>query len=375
MHLLINSRFELLPSDLFEDRLPQAFTTDHIHWYDTVKNEVLFRSRKTPWVSGVKDWRLVHDRIDRSWRLVQESNTLINMTSPSARAFSKIFHPLDDTKHVHVVLNYETKVIDIELPRLQLVFFANLNSTTIHSRQYRGMIIDANQTIGTLVGLSSMLTLKEEISGHERMVLIPVPREFGSQSIRYQKSNLHHVIVNINKDDVSRVYAYSLDNDLKRVLSSGDIQSQLFLCYLFALTSHCLLDPMTMRTGTESALTILQSAAVRSFDLITEKTVELLTQIGGLSPGRSFYPSHERVMQQITWDSNLPPLSQHPGFREGVEDILEHAKKMQAFYPEASVYDLIKESQHELSSGTSRHFRCIFLKRNSFYLNLNANNC
>ena len=349
---LTRPRLDLLPSSSFQGRLPQAFISDYIHWYDNTTDQVIFRSRRTPWSSDAKDWRLKHDKTTGTWRLVQESNTLVDMASHSARVMSKIFQPLEDAKHIHVVLNSITKVIDIKLPRLKLGFFANPGAQELHSRQYRGMIVDGNQSIGTLVGLSSRLTLRGEHSPQERLVLIPVPKNFGYQSIRCKKNSpLQHIDVSIDRDSATRVYAYSLDSHLKRVLSSGDVQSQLFLCYLFAITSHCLPDPMTMRTGTESALTILQSAAVRSFDMLTEKNVELLAQIGGLSPKRSFYPLNERVMQQVSWDIDLPALSQHPGFRASVESILQEATKMELFHPDNGIFHSIAGMQRKISSG------------------------
>ena len=357
---------DLLPSNSFQGRLPHAFIADYIHWYDNINDEVIFRSRQTPWSSDDRAWRLKHDKAAGTWRLVQGSTTLVNMISHSAQVLSRIFQSLEDAKHIHVVLNSITQVVDIELPRLKLCFFAGPKALEIHSHQYRGMVVDDNQNIGALVGLSNKLTLRGEHSPQERLVLIPGPKNFGNQPIQYKKvSSLHHVEVTIDKDTATRIYAYSLDNCLKRILSSGDIQSQLFLCYLFALTSHCLPDPMTMKTGTESALTILQSAAVRSFDLLTEKNVELLAQIGCLSPGRHFYPQHLKEMQQIAWDDNLPALSQHPDFRASVESILDQAMKMQLFYPEHNIFGMITDIKCKLSSGM---YHCVLLNSNTVFM-------
>ncbi|KAF1841017.1 uncharacterized protein K460DRAFT_347564 [Cucurbitaria berberidis CBS 394.84] len=346
-----NSRLDLLPSSLFQDRLPHAFVTNFIHWFDHTKGEVVFRSRATPWSCNPGDWNLKRDDSARTWRLVKGSSTLVDRASNSARVLSRMFRSLEDANHIHVVLDSISQTIDIQLPRLQLGFFVEHNDARIYSRQYRGMIVDDNQGIGTLVGLSSKLVLQK--SGHERLVLIPVPHKPGSQSIRYAKdSDLHHVTVDINKDDVSGVYVYSLDKVLGRILDTGDIQSRLFLCYLSALTSHCVPDPFTGYTGTEAALTILQSAALLSFSTLTQTNIEFLGQIAALSPRRSFYPASEMVMQQIAWDPDLPSLSQHPSLSSFVHTIFEQAGKMQLFYPENNTCGLINKIQHRLFSSS-----------------------
>ncbi|KAH7388677.1 hypothetical protein BKA66DRAFT_569000 [Pyrenochaeta sp. MPI-SDFR-AT-0127] len=347
------TKLNLLPSKIFQNQLPHAFITNFIHWYNHTSNEVVFRPREAPWSSSTEHWSLKHDRISQTWRLYKGKNTLVNMSSNSARILSRYFQPLEDSKHVHVVLNAASQMVDIELPRLQLGFFVEHRGQKIHSQQYRGMIVDHHQGIGALIGLTSKLTLKNEHSARERVVLIPVPRKFGKQSVLYAKaSKVHHVTVSIKKDDSTRVFAYSIDKDLGRILSNGDIQSQLYLCYLFTLTAHCLPDPLSLRTGTESALMILQSAAVRSFDLLNQDNVELLAEIAGLSPIRSFYPTNERVMQQITWDDNLPALSQHPGLRAQVLSIYDQAEKMQLFHPDDRVFKLIADMRRKLPSNS-----------------------
>lgn len=189
------------------------------------------------------------------------------------------------------------------------------------------------------MGLASKLVLRHAHQPQEqRLILVPAPCKYGKSSVVFVKAHTNtHVTVTINKEDATKVYTYSLDRALGRVLDSGDLQSKLFLCYLHALTSHCLPDPLTGRTGTESALVILQSAAVRSFEFLEPQHVELLQQISALSPGRAFYPRERMEMQRVLWDKNLPALSQHPGFRTHVQELLRQAQKMQIFYPSSTL--------------------------------------
>jgi hypothetical protein len=125
----------------------------------------------------------------------------------------------------------------------------------------------------------------------ERTILILVPQKFSVLSIRYAKlSSSAYVTVKISKDNLTKVYAYNLDEVLGRITNSRDLKSKLLMSYLHALTSSCLPDPVTKVTSTKAALQILQSAAVQSFSLLTCRNVKLLEQIAAFSTRRVFYP-------------------------------------------------------------------------------------
>jgi hypothetical protein len=87
---------------------------------------------------------------------------LVSMNSTSSRVLSKIFRSMEEAQHIHIVLNTTTETVDVHLPRLQLGFFIDRNSGAMYSRQFRGMVIDSQQNIGTLTGLTSKLVLKRE---------------------------------------------------------------------------------------------------------------------------------------------------------------------------------------------------------------------
>jgi hypothetical protein len=240
----------------------------------------------------------------------------------------RLFQPLEDPQHIHIVLDVGSKLTEIRLPRSKLEFYATPGDLNIESRQWRGMVVDTTQRIGTLVGLSSKLVLRNKHREDNRLVLIP------EGHARYGRAlHEHHMLVSIEKQADMKVHAYTIDEVLGRLLDTGDLQSKLFLCYLHALTSHCLPDALTGHTGTEVALTILKSAAVRSFPILSQQNIDILKLISGLSPRREFYPPHERLMQRIEWDSSLPSLSQHSGLRYAVDQILHQAKTMSLFHP------------------------------------------
>jgi hypothetical protein len=159
------------------------------------------------------------------------------------------------------------------------------------------MVVDVNQDLGTLVGLVSKLVLRGK-DEEGRMILNPLPRKFEVDSVKYAKvSNPHHAEITIPRQHAGKICAYTLDTTLRRIIASGDMQSKLFLAYLHCLTSHCLPGPFTGYAGTETALTILSSAATRSFESLTTENVSLLTSIAKLTPERT---SHAEATQQIT---------------------------------------------------------------------------
>tara|TARA_R110002003_G_scaffold23_3_gene1108 strand:+ start:1361 stop:6781 length:5421 start_codon:yes stop_codon:yes gene_type:complete len=323
-----DSRLEVLPSRLFENTLPHAFVSDYIHWYDREKDIVIFRPRRNPWLPQKEEWQL--KRTGSMWQLKKGADVLVNIFSKTARIFHRIFQPLEANTHTHVTFNIESGTMDIILPRLLLEFYIRSQTTQIHSRQYRTMLVDFDQNICTLVGLASKLVLRND-QGDERMILVPLPQVFDSESVQYVRvPSSNHIDVTIAQGDATRICAYTLDATLGRIIDRGDLQSKLLLAYLHALTSHCLPDPFTSCTGTESALTILRSASIRSFESLTRENISLFALIAKLTPGRT---SHAEDMQQIHWDLNLPVSSQHPGFYILVKEILEEAQRSMFFHP------------------------------------------
>jgi hypothetical protein len=186
------------------------------------------------------------------------------------------------------------------------------------------MSVDTDPACGTLVGLTSKLVLRGP--DEDRLVLVP------EGSVLYSKAG-DHVAVHIDRGTVTKVYAYQLDTTLGRLVYHGNLQGRLYLCYLHALTSFCLPDPLTNQTGTESAISILRSGAVRSFDVLTRDNMHLLKLIAGLSPKRRYYPQNLKVMQQVQWDSGLSFFSQSSILYTLVKEIFAQAQRGGLLYP------------------------------------------
>lgn len=329
LHPTQNGRkYDLLPSRILCNKFPTAFVDDFVHWYDHDSGSIEFCPLKNPWPPSSGNWRLT--KADFAWRLAKNGLVLIGVLSNAARVLSDILSALEEPLHIHASLNETSDSLDIDLPRLQLGFHLQLGASVIQSRQFRGMSIDGVQEIGTLVGLRNRIVLKQDEGSEDRLVLIP------EGHITYQ-GTINHTVVDINNDTAIKVHAYHVDNRLGRMIDNGNLQSKLFLSYLHALTSHCLPDRLTRRTGTEQALSILNSAAVKSFDCLTNENLVILERIAKLTAAREYYPANERVMQTVTWDSHLSFLSQHGIFYTSVKSIFEQSDEGKLFYPNSYI--------------------------------------
>lgn len=132
------------------------------------------------------------------------------------------------------------------------------------------MAIDTTQSFGTLTGLKNKLVLRE-ISGPARIVIIPDGKISGGY-------DGHHSWVEIDTGSSTFVkyHEYQIDTQLGRLVDNGSPLSRLYRLYLHALTSHCLPDMLTGRTGTEEALYGLSMASTRSFPALGAKELDLL---------------------------------------------------------------------------------------------------
>ncbi|RMZ91442.1 hypothetical protein DV736_g1343, partial [Chaetothyriales sp. CBS 134916] len=327
--------YDLVPSRVLDGDFPAYFTEEFVHWYNAKDDCVEFRSVEDPWNSSTDNWKLIRDPGDDQWRLARDGLSLISVKSETAKVISGIFSPLESLSRLHVILQSSSSTLEIELPRLSLAFLLKSGTSLLRSKQFRGLAVDPDQSLGTLVGLQSKLMLQNDATGR-RSVIIPE----GSVFCRRDGDHVH---VTIGQDSAVKAHTYPVDRRLGRLLDNGTLQSKLWICYLHALTSFCLPDPLILRTGTEQALFILRSAAVRSFDRLAQENIHVLHQIARLTAGRSYYPANERVMQTVKWAPELSFLAQHGGFYKSVKLIFAQAKTTRVFYPGSYIRPLTLE--------------------------------
>ncbi|KAL3475090.1 hypothetical protein BJX99DRAFT_259703 [Aspergillus californicus] len=319
-----NSVWDVVPSRIFAGFFPDAFVEDCVHWYAVDGDYVEFRPANNPWLSSTQNWFLRRNLSKTGWYLEKQGSYLVNVTSQTAKSMSEIFEPIEKPLGLHCILDGEFKTLNVEMPRLRLEFNLHSQCSVIKCRQYPGMSVDGTQLLRCLTGLRNKLLLTNHNS-KDQVVLIP------EGNVVWAKDG-DHVDVTVEWQPETKLHAYTVDHDLGRLVDDGSLQSKLFLAYLHALTSFCLPDPLTKKTGTEQALSILRSASIRSFDQLQQDHIELLGRIASITPKRIYYPANVKVMQDVWWHSGLNSLSQHNGFFESVANIFDQDRRKSFLY-------------------------------------------
>jgi hypothetical protein len=163
-----------------------------------------------------------------------------------------------------------------------------------------------------------------------------------------------NVSINTDAEQHVRWHEYTIDTNLGCITSNTSLRSKLYQCYLHALTSHCLPDPLLGHTGTEEALYMLRSATCQSFQRLDGDEAKLLELISSLTPKRVYYPPHLQSMATVKWKA-LPALSQHHDFFGAVCIILDHAQVLEALYDRPTTFDRSDCNQLLLNRAASRN--------------------
>ncbi|EWC47633.1 hypothetical protein DRE_03253 [Drechslerella stenobrocha 248] len=331
--------YELIPHNLFEGDMCESLIGEYTHWMDLDQSTIGFRKHQDKWNTEGCQWTLSLAR-NRSRRILARADDFtIHVMDPGSDTccqVNKIFSPLESKEYILTtaksVGNSETTV-HAEIGRLNLKFTSK--GDTFVCRNFSGYVVDYDQDSGCLYGLANKLVLRKE---NERMVIIP------SGEVSLKKLD-GFVLASINN---ARAYqAYSLDKKLGRLRGNGSTTSRLYQIYLHAITSSaaCQVDPLTGRTGTEEAASILASGAVRSFQELGPADLILLQLIAQLTPKRVFgtptkpnAPKKGRI-ESITWNENISFNCQRDIFRIGAKKLMDYWMIIRGFMPEGRNLD------------------------------------
>ncbi|KEP46478.1 putative large low complexity protein [Rhizoctonia solani 123E] len=323
---------ELIPPSKLEGDFPSSFSSNFHHWLNVQEKYVEFRPLSKPWSSDKQAWRLcVRDSGLRTMTstMAYETCSLLDIRSFTYKEISRQLSGLETRQHIHITYSLSSR-IRVNLPRFHLTFFLN-SDNQLESLNFPEQVVDREQSSGTMIGLSSQLVLRRQdslgMNQIPRMVIVP-------EGDVIFATHGHHVKVVINHDNNQHIgyHRYNIDSTLGCLSNSSGLTSRLFRIYLHALTSYCLVDPLTHRTGTEEALQLLSEPATSSFDRLNEAQAQLLGLIGKLTPLRTYYPIHLKCMQSTTW-MNLPMFSQHNAFVGYAKSIIGHAGQLQVLHP------------------------------------------
>ena len=341
---------QLIPRSQLHGDFPKHFVSQYIHWLDLGTREVEFRPAGSLWTLGPSNWRLyiyepgIHPRA----RFQKPSHDgskiqleLIDIRSETFSMVSSLLSPLESPEHIIATHTFHS--LEVSLPRLRLSFFINSN-WDLECRSIPGYVVDRNQSCGTMFGLKTKLVLRPRPNSSEES---PLPRRViipQGEVLFNTMGNFASISISTNAEQRVRWHEYAIDTDLGCLTSNTDLVCKVYQCYLHALTSHCLPDPLLGHTGTEEALYMLRSAAFRSFQRLGRHEAKLLKLISNLTPDRVYYPSHLKSMATVKWN-DLPALSQHHDFYQAVSSILGHARALEALYDRPSVFTTSSRDQ------------------------------
>lgn len=367
---------ELIPHTVLAQDIPTLLVEGHAHWLNLRTHCLEFRPLVSLWTSSPANWRL-HFTERSKMIFGGSSELLIDTHSPTFEMLSQRLQPLEPPKFLLIRYAKNSDRLSVQLPRLGLSFTLN-SGGDLESQNIPRMVVDTNQSSGTLFGLRSQLILREtggDLPSRSRCVIIPQGKvHFALEG--------NHPVVTIDTKGSNRVvyHQYKINTDLRYLEGNVSLASKLFKIYLHAVCSHCLSDPLTGRTGTAEALRELRSAGCISFQTLSPPEARNLELLCALTPGRSFSRDHLKVAQTIAW-TDLSPLSQHRDFHTITHQISEYAKSMLIFqqssttcnmpdgwsdflldrgaqrnsvyyFADPSVYSLLSSEDHVYSSGS-----------------------
>ncbi|KAK1833383.1 hypothetical protein QBC39DRAFT_424743 [Podospora conica] len=347
----VSDIWEYIPRKYVRDDLPSSFVEGCYHWVNLSTGEIQFREVGHPWVSAPNGWLLTRNA--QSSVLSKDGRIVIDPHSKTAKQIQMIMGPLESKYHINCIFqqNREIPFLAVDLPRFGLSFSLLKETSILKSKDYPGMRVSEVQGIGALIGLKNKLVLEPESasSAQPRKVLVP-ESDFSSVLV-----GCHiEVFASTSNEQHIRHHVFEENKILGLLSDNGALQGKMLLCYLHALTSHCLPDPLTYRTGTEESLRLLRSAAVRSAGQLDTQSAKYLQAIADLSPHRVYYPRHLSVMETVKWSDKLPPLSQHDDFWQLAQGILEDFRNFGDIFTPGELAGLPQKLEHASSEKLVR---------------------
>lgn len=317
-----NESYILLPESQFYGQLPTCFLQEYIAWYCQAADTIIFRPKHQPWIDS--DACLTSRRISgisETWYLERaDKHRLVSSASAGAKSLAGAFQGFLDNNSMVIWMSKDASMCIISVDSMRLDFERKNGSQKILSKQFRGMYLDSNKDIGTLYGLQSKLILTSDAIFQNRKLLIP------DGSVEYTlmpDEELPHIQVDIAITETDTYHVYDIDPHLGQLKAGNALQGRLFLAYLHAITSYEAPDPLTSKTGVDSALEILRSSEVASFASLGLKgTRDILVEILKLSPSMEI---KSLTGLFTSWVPQLPLMAQRQDFYTEACNILQLA--------------------------------------------------
>lgn len=355
--------FEYIPPDQVENAsaLPSNLIVDHFHWYDWQDLVLEFRPNAHRWMSSMGLWKAKKQGRYGDWEISQKNQVLLDPRKSPIDILARQVTRVACESKICVSLDTETKGIFIYMPSLNLSFEFDATTSRLYSKEFKGMYIDPDQSLGTLFGFENKLVLCS-VSSTARGFIIPV----GEVNMEYKSSEpTAHNNTKIRKfsDDrfsQKRLF-YTIDIMKGEIVDDGSHMGKILLSLLHATTSYFLPDPLTGYTGTEQALRILRSAAMASSQALTAPEVGMLEDIARLSPIRSYIVKTIKnpKAQIVIYNPGLQPLAQHDWFAPEVKrllklDAMRKALGSDAELPDGDAFDDTERNKNLVARANGR---------------------
>lgn len=240
--------------------------------------------------------------------------------SPLFNRIASIFGCFEPREHILVRQPGGGKNLQVELPRLNIMFFVNKNRL-LQSPQLQCQV-DTNQDAGTWYGLRSKLVCTSDTNPMHRSILVPL----GGLAAT---SDGCHVTVRI--ESTGKYGKFTINKALGRIDCAPEPTLIFMKALLHASTSFLLPDPLTGRTGTEEAIQWLQAGISQPWSPLGPPPLKILARISELTPRRVYYPLDLKVMRTDTWIESLPSTLQRSEFRPIVDQILQRSMTLAVF--------------------------------------------
>ncbi|KAL0478346.1 keratin type II [Acrasis kona] len=331
----------LVSHTLLKDELPHHMVHNYSHWYDEQKGIVEFRPLNTSilqkpqpvFTLDIKENNSIHlyDNRIPDWYLV-------DINSPSFGSVVKnLLDRLELRQHIHIYYDNKNKCVQINLPRMGLRFTVDHGHDVIRSREFDGMVISPNQSLGTLIGLINGLVLVDSV-GNKRLIVPHGQIERSMHPYGHQETTIS---VPLEAENIC-YYVYEVDNVLQQ-LKADSSNSWLMLANLYASTSSFSPDEFNGLCGYELALQLLQSPLCHSSQPLNKTTYELLNQIIKCSPHIEETKSRQSI--SIVWPTHLPSMAALDAYKPLVNWIINDSNKLNKLFPDREPTKLLEYSE------------------------------
>ncbi|KAG6899347.1 hypothetical protein C0993_011063 [Termitomyces sp. T159_Od127] len=183
-----NDIFELVPDTAFRKNggdFPVSFIRDYAHWLHlsptSRSGRVEFHPLHSIWLPSEDNWVLTFSVMGNATMKSGNGSVMIDILSKTFSMISKCLDRLDVPSQVHITLDADG-TLSAKLPRYNLAFFVNENKD-IECSSLRDMVVDSDQSSGTMYGLTKQLVIRSKSldktrigAPSSRCVIIPFGR-------------------------------------------------------------------------------------------------------------------------------------------------------------------------------------------------------